>query len=159
MLPAGVAVLLVSYAYAGPGVGRLTYAIGYGVSYTAFSATFAGMLGLALRGGVITKVCEQRSLRWLGKYSYGLYVLHLPLFTYLQQPVRHMLERPLHENKAAVVVGTGVLCFGVSVVAAYASYNLYERRFLRLKRFFDYKRPGEKIPIADSRRVSATSAP
>lgn len=127
-------------------VNPLGYAVGYGLSYSALSATFVGLMALALRGGVVTRLCEQRTLRWLGKYSYGLYVLHLPLFTYLQQPVRDMLAPLLHENKGAVVAATGFICFAVSVIAAYLSYNLYERRFLRLKRFFDYRRPDKKVP-------------
>jgi peptidoglycan/LPS O-acetylase OafA/YrhL len=57
-----------------------------------------------------------------------------------------MLAPLLHENKGAVVAGTGIICFGLSVIAAFLSYNLYERRFLRLKRFFDYRRPDEKEP-------------
>jgi peptidoglycan/LPS O-acetylase OafA/YrhL len=127
-------------------VNPLAYAVGNGLSYSALSATFVGLMAIALRGGAVTRLCEQRTLRWLGKYSYGLYVLHLPLFAYLQQPVRHILAPLLHENKGAVVAGTGIICFGLSVIAAYLSYNLYERRFLRLKRFFDYRRPDEKEP-------------
>ena len=88
-------------------VNPLEYAVGYGLSYSFLSATFVGLMAIALRGGPVTRLCEQRTLRWLGKYSYGLYVLHLPLFTYLQQPVRHLLGPLLHENKGAVVTGTG----------------------------------------------------
>ena len=34
-----------------------------------------------------------------------------------------------------------VWVFGVSFVAAWLSYHLYEKHFLRLKRFFEYREP------------------
>jgi peptidoglycan/LPS O-acetylase OafA/YrhL len=34
----------------------------------------------------------------------------------------------------------GFLVFVLSLVAAYLSYNYYERPFLRLKRYFEYRR-------------------
>lgn len=146
LLVAGIAVLLLLRLPQTPPQGSLAFAIGYGASYSVLSAIFVGAIALALRGDFVTRICEMHVFRWLGKYSYGLYVLHLPLFEYLQQPLRHLLWEPLHHNKSAIVVSSGIICFGIAVLAAYASYNLYERRFLRLKRFFDYRRPGDKVP-------------
>jgi peptidoglycan/LPS O-acetylase OafA/YrhL len=146
LLAAGAAVLMFLRMTPAPPQGSVAYAIGYGVSYSALSAIFVAMIALAFRGGLITRICQMHMLRWIGKYSYGLYVLHLPIFEYLQQPLRHLLWHPLHENKTAIVVRSAVLSFGISIVAAYASYNLYERRFLRLKRYFDYRPPEKKVP-------------
>lgn len=78
-------------------------------------------------------------MRWLGKYSYGIYVLHVILFVYLDQPIRNLIRLHLTSSKGAAVVLTGLLVFLLSITAAYLSYNLYEKRFLRLKRFFDYR--------------------
>jgi peptidoglycan/LPS O-acetylase OafA/YrhL len=142
-------------------VSPLLSAIAFGLQPSLTSLMYVGFLLLALSGGLVTRVCDNGSLRWTGKYSYGLYVLHLPLFSYLQAPVHEWLEHTLGERKALLVVLTGLICFAVSIVAAYASYNLYERRFLRLKRFFDYAKPvaktvdrGERSRIHEGSPVS-----
>ncbi len=98
-----------------------------------------GFIGLALRSNLVSRICSLHPIRWLGKYSYGIYVLHLILFTYLDQPLRHLVSAHLAPNKGAAILLAGLLLFLFSVSAAYLSYNLYERHFLRLKRYFDYR--------------------
>ena len=78
-------------------------------------------------------------MRWLGKYSYGIYVFHLILFFYLDKPLRSFIAAHLTPDKGVEILLTGVLVFILSLIAAYLSYNLYEKPFLRLKRFFDYR--------------------
>ena len=73
-------------------------------------------------------------LRVLGRYSYGVYVIHYPLILVL---------RPLFDwARTAPAIGswslpTATVCFisgsGLSLVLAMASYHLFERHFLRLK--------------------------
>ena len=72
-------------------------------------------------------------LEWLGKYSYGLYVLHLPICLWLESVVwTRVAGRPLTERMAievpAMAVGIAASC-----VVAYASYQFMEKKFLRLK--------------------------
>jgi peptidoglycan/LPS O-acetylase OafA/YrhL len=86
------------------------------------------------------RIFETRILRWFGKYSYGLYVLHFVALGFLLRTFRDWIGL-LTPSKTAGVAGAGLLSFLVAVVAAYASYNLYEKQFLRLKRYFDYDRP------------------
>jgi peptidoglycan/LPS O-acetylase OafA/YrhL len=45
----------------------------------------------------------------------------------------------LTPNKGVTVILTGCAVFLISLGAAQLSYELYEKRFLRLKRFFDYR--------------------
>lgn len=98
-------------------------------------------------------------LRTLGKYSYGIYVLHIfvaYLFGDLTRRVlgtslRILLTPYLHSRPFAVLVE---FCVNAAVVvfAAYLSYNLYEVHFLRLKRYFGYKKerplPRAADPVA-----------
>jgi peptidoglycan/LPS O-acetylase OafA/YrhL len=86
-------------------------------------------------------------LRTLGKYSYGIYVLHIFVAhgvatltgRLLGTSLRIWLTPHLHSRPLAVVVE---FCFNAAAVflAAFLSYHLYEVHFLRLKRYFGYRK-------------------
>jgi peptidoglycan/LPS O-acetylase OafA/YrhL len=106
---------------------------------SAIALASAGIIALSLRPYLVKRICSLRPMRWLGKYSYGIYVLHLIIFYYLDEPVRQILHAHLSSSKGVDIVIDGLLLFCMSITAAYLSYNLYEKHFLRLKRFFDYR--------------------
>ena len=107
------------------------------LGFTAFALIFGAVVLWAYwfngRGNWFDRVFSMRPLTSLGKYSYGLYVYHVPVVIF-----------------AKIIFGTkpwfgheilpGLLfCVGVVVVAigvAIASYELFEKRFLRLKRYY-----------------------
>jgi len=72
-------------------------------------------------------------LRSLGKYSYAMYVFHFPLHKLLG--VRLLGPLALAPSAAIATVYAGCVML-VSFVLAWASYQLYEQHFLRLKRYF-----------------------
>jgi peptidoglycan/LPS O-acetylase OafA/YrhL len=109
------------------------------LDFSAMALASAGVIALALRSHLIAGICSLRPMRWLGKYSYGIYVLHLILFTYLDEPLRSFIHTHITPNNGVDIVINGLLIFSISITAAYLSYNLYEKPFLRLKRFFDYR--------------------
>lgn len=98
-------------------------------------------------GSVAHRIFQWQILRTLGKYSYGIYVLHIfvgrlfAVFTVraLGMSLRNFLAPRLHSRPLAILVE---FCCTASVVifAAYLSYNLYEVHFLRMKRYFSYRR-------------------
>ncbi len=106
---------------------------------SSITAASTGLIALSLQARSVKSLFSIKSLRWIGKYSYGIYVLHLILFSYLEEPLRNLIRNHLTPNKGAIVVLAGLLIFALSVLAACLSYNLYEKHFLRLKRFFDYR--------------------
>jgi peptidoglycan/LPS O-acetylase OafA/YrhL len=111
-----------------------------GLSYTLLATGFACLIAWSLTAGSVCSWIFQRGwMRFLGKYSYGLYVLHVLVMSAIALPLRMELLGVTH-SKAAAVVGAGLGCFGISVIAAYASYHLYEKHFLKLKHRFDYSR-------------------
>jgi peptidoglycan/LPS O-acetylase OafA/YrhL len=125
----------------GPILNNLTgFQIFLTLDFSAMALASAGVIALALRSHLVAGICSLRPMRWLGKYSYGIYVLHLILFTYLDEPLRSFLYTHITPNKGVDIVINGLLIFSISITAAYLSYNLYEKPFLRLKRFFDYRR-------------------
>jgi peptidoglycan/LPS O-acetylase OafA/YrhL len=93
----------------------------------ALTARATGWTGRLFRS---TALCQ------LGKYSYGIYVLHRPLIT----PLRKLLplER-LTDFTGSLTLGLlafQVVALTASVLVAALSYHLYEVHFLKLKRFF-----------------------
>jgi peptidoglycan/LPS O-acetylase OafA/YrhL len=80
--------------------------------------------------GRIFRFFSHPSLRWFGKYSYALYVLHVPLaFWILRAP--WISSQPILAE-----VEYFTLYFGVCIAAAFLSWHLYEKHFLKLKRYF-----------------------
>ena len=137
---AGSGVLLAYASSHGPFFNTATgYQIFLAFDFSALALTFVGVITLSLHSRPVSAVCTLRPMRWLGKYSYGIYVLHLILFGYLYEPLRHLLSLYLTPNKATGILIAGILIFLLSLLAAYLSYHLFEKHFLRLKRFFDYR--------------------
>jgi peptidoglycan/LPS O-acetylase OafA/YrhL len=88
-----------------------------------------------------------RSMVFLGTYSYGLYVYHHFISYYLTTN-RTDLELALWlGSHGAAVVLQATLGAAASLALAYLSYELFENRFLRLKRLFETaKEPAPERP-------------
>ncbi len=69
-------------------------------------------------------------LRSIGKYSYGLYVIHMPLLGY----VWHGTGLDRLRSFGVPVLATAL--FGCSYAGALLSWHLIEKHFLALKRYF-----------------------
>lgn len=126
------------------------------VGYTLLGLIFSSALVLALPGSRAStwqKILEHRILRELGKYSYAIYLFHLPIRSFL----RSLLGGP---DKIPFFFGSqlpGLLAFALvslvlTFVLAWISWHLFEKRFLALKRFFPtpLSRPASR-PEADPR--------
>jgi len=81
----------------------------------------------ALRNGVLTD---------FGKYSYGIYVYHVPVLLLCDFLIFRRLSHAWIHN-----FWFGVLCFAVLFAASFfvakLSYEHFERHFLALKRYFE----------------------
>ena len=114
---------------------------GEGLRFTVLAVSFACMIAWSLTSRSIgQRIFKMGWLRFLGKYSYGIYVLHVLVLAVMNLPMRVALLGLTH-SKLFAVVGAGLTSLAVSIVAAYLSYHFYERPFLRLKQRFDYARP------------------
>src|SRR5215813_2618177 len=74
---------------------------------------------------------------FLGTYSYGLYVYHHFISYYLTSNRTELELAGWLGSHGAAVALQATLGTGVSLAVAYLSYELFEKRFLRLKRLFD----------------------
>jgi peptidoglycan/LPS O-acetylase OafA/YrhL len=117
-------------------------AVAASIAYTLLAALFGSFLVTALTSSPSTYLRRGLTspvLLFLGKYSYALYVFHYPL----------LFVRPSWLSPQAVPTILGSQLPGlflyitgatlVSVGLAFASWHLYEKQFLKLKRFFSYR--------------------
>jgi peptidoglycan/LPS O-acetylase OafA/YrhL len=107
-----------------------------GTVLAAFFALF--ILTAADEQGVpaIKRLFQARFLGTLGKYIYGLYVFHgLIAYAFERHGLRAQLEHELGSRALATVVQAAA-GIGLSLTIAVASYELYEVRFLSLKKLF-----------------------
>ena len=115
------------------------------VGFSAVALCFTAFVAAASQGWV-DGVVTQPVFRFFGKYSYGMYVFHLPLMLKFG-PVYAFVDR------LPLVVGTGILrqivFFGIATactaVLGVVSWHAYERHFLALKRFFPAGKPARAM--------------
>lgn len=89
----------------------------------------------------VSRAFRNRTLRFFGKYAYGLYVYHGLLTWHLHHLQAEQRLDALIGVHAVTIVVKAALAMGVSVAVAVASYELFEKRFLTLKRFFEAAAP------------------
>ena len=108
-----------------------------GTLYAFFFAALTLMSLQDARQALVARLFQGSLLRTFGKYSYGLYVFHGILS-------QHMLYLRV-EDRLGALLGThwrgmaaqAILGAGLSLLVAALSYELFERRFLALKKFFE----------------------
>jgi len=94
---------------------------------------------------------RSRAMVFLGTYSYGLYVYHHFISYYLTSNRTDLtLANWLGSHLAAVAL-QAALGMSASLAIAYLSYELFEKRFLRMKRRFETA----KAPAPDRRPAAA----
>jgi peptidoglycan/LPS O-acetylase OafA/YrhL len=101
-----------------------------------FTIFMGHMMIAALRsgpGGWLSRLFGPK-LQFLGTYSYGLYVFHhLISYYYFKHQTEFILGRWIGSHTAAVFL-QAIVGMVVSLGIAIASYHLFEKRFLALKR-------------------------
>ncbi len=101
---------------------------------------FASLLVLAAGSpprSLFARIFCSRTLIFFGVYSYGMYVIHQPLILLLRQHGLSLDLLPVFpgsRNLGRVVVFS--LGMGLTILLSLVSYHLYERPFLKLKRYF-----------------------
>lgn len=108
--------------------------------YTALAISFATLIAWSIdpaaMWGIPNRFYNQRLLRRIGTYSYGLYVFHVPVINLTRESAMALG----YFTPAAEQWGPSLALIGVNLVLTFAlaiaSFHLYEARFLRLKRFF-----------------------
>ncbi len=118
----------------GQPIGSGFYIRTYGV--TAIALLVGALLGLSQRHiPILDRIFTTRWLRFLGRYSYGIYVFHLPIYDVASRMVapRLGLQFPLPLGPACLFI---LIINALSVAAAVFSFEFFESQFLRLKSKF-----------------------
>ena len=117
------------------------------VGFPALAICFATVLLQALQpGSWACRLGNLRLLRFFGRYSYGLYVFHI-LFAPGLAPYQQVLQERLHSRLAGGLL-YDLLVLGGTCVVAVLSYELYEKRWLRLKSRFEYRVAPSGVGVA-----------
>ena len=116
--------------------GRLRYAFGF----TLVATLSACVMLFAIAGPrrrLLSRALSNPVLTSFGKYSYGLYLLHVPLQEVIRRWMIPVNRFPMlgksHLPGMAVYIA---LSLGVYFAAAWLSWHLLEEPFFRLKRYF-----------------------
>jgi peptidoglycan/LPS O-acetylase OafA/YrhL len=108
------------------------------ISYTFIGAGFAGLLGISLvldtTRSWFGRLITSRWLCFTGKISYGLYLVHLPLFLVWRKIV---FDRNLPFQGSVIGnLTSAAIEFAGAFVLATLSWRLFESQVLRLKKYF-----------------------
>jgi len=112
------------------------------VGITLLTMLFGSVVALAVASPAtsgIVRFFNLGPLRTFGKFSYGLYVFHAALlpFTLWMAPIGQLTAWTHSRAMATCVIAA--LGFIISWAAAFLSWHLYEKRFIALKKFFEYR--------------------
>jgi peptidoglycan/LPS O-acetylase OafA/YrhL len=118
-----------------------------------FGALLASLLA-AQSGGVPSRLLCSRPMRFLGTRSYGLYVFHGIVAYWMGEHVALFDALAARVGPGPAMGIEAVVGTGVSIGLAAASFDLFEKRFLRLKdRFAPSVRRAEPPTLVGARPV------
>jgi peptidoglycan/LPS O-acetylase OafA/YrhL len=131
--------------------GAVSGAVVTTLGIAALAIFFSALIALALDavdGSWLRRALQHKGLMAIGKYSYGMYVFHGLIL--LARPLLLPLPSGIPPYVAKSIVLVWLLA--VSFATAWLSYHLYEKHFLRMKRFFVYS-PATPVITAHRRAV------
>jgi peptidoglycan/LPS O-acetylase OafA/YrhL len=103
-----------------------------GFGYTGIGLCAAGLVLLALRhegsNATYAHVLRSRVLRTLGKYSYAMYIFHVPISQFIQKAISHFIKNPLLGLAFNFILG-----IGLTFLMAKLSWKYFESPILSLK--------------------------
>jgi peptidoglycan/LPS O-acetylase OafA/YrhL len=106
--------------------------------YTTFAAVFALLVYESVKkdNKVINAIFTNPVLRFLGKYSYGFYIFHWPVFL-LAKPYTDRITSGLTVSGSQFqMVLSAIVASIAGLLVSIASFHLFEKHFLKLKKHF-----------------------
>jgi len=141
-IASGIIILAVAFLRSGPAYHHDILMLTLGS--TAIPLAYGGALVQAVgSAGIFARALQSRLLAFFGRYSYGLYVIHFPVTVLLAKAQVVPYEFAGIGSPAIALIIYTAFVMAVCVGCAWAIWHLYEKRFLLLKRHFQY---GARIP-------------
>lgn len=107
------------------------------IGLTFIAIASAGLIGATVKTGSLEfRIFSPRPLLILGKYSYGFYIYHL-LYRWAWIQLLVFLGRKTHSIALAGIIELSG-AFAITFLISKLSYDLFEVRFLRFKKHFEY---------------------
>ncbi|HUQ18716.1 MAG TPA: acyltransferase [Gemmatimonadaceae bacterium] len=111
------------------------------VGYPLLAFLSVGLIVIAIdplrRQTRASRFFQTAPMRVLGKYSYALYVFHLPLALVLERLGLSVQTFPRAAgSEIPGAVAFMLIAMAITLLISLLSWNLYEKHFLKLKRFF-----------------------
>jgi peptidoglycan/LPS O-acetylase OafA/YrhL len=104
--------------------------------YSLFALLFAVLiLTSAENHGLLGQALSAPALRWFGKYSYALYIVHPIVYLGYAAVLAPRLALP----RFPAAIACFLVVTATSGLIAWISWQLLESRFLRLKKYFEYR--------------------
>ena len=108
----------------------------YGYSIVAVAST--ALIAMALRPQSLTATTMANGLlRWLGKYSYGIYIFHQIVGVLVGLVLMGFLHAHVH-SKALFHIASMASIVAITLPLSVVSFKFYEQPFLKMKRYFNY---------------------
>jgi peptidoglycan/LPS O-acetylase OafA/YrhL len=110
------------------------------IGYSLIALMFGALMVRVVLGGSdrrLARAFQRPTLRFLGRYSYGIYVFQGPVMLLMEARLPFVRGLPtVMGSHVPVALGVFLLASVGSIAAAVLSWHWYESRFLRLKERF-----------------------
>ena len=109
------------------------------IGYTTFAIVFAVLVYEAVQAKtkIINLIFTNPILRFFGTISYGFYVFHWPIYVVLNPWIRNQFNSRMNLQPMILELLVSILATTLGLMISILSYYFFERRFLRLKSFFN----------------------
>lgn len=107
--------------------------------FTTFAAIFAFAIYEAVmkENKIINFLLTINVLRFLGKYSYGFYIFHFPIFLITKPFTDHLASVVFVPGSTPYLIATSTLATLAGLVVSILSFHVFEKYFLKLKKHFE----------------------
>lgn len=108
------------------------------VGYTTFAALFALVVYEGVKGEnhFIRFIFTNKILRFLGKYSYGFYIFHWPIYLLTISFFTTLSKQlPIHNDLLQLILSS-TLATASGLLISLISYHFFEKYFLNMKKRF-----------------------
>jgi peptidoglycan/LPS O-acetylase OafA/YrhL len=121
---------------------------GQAIGYSAVAGFYASLIILILNsgsGGILSRTFTFPGLTILGRYSYAMYLFHLPIahFVLVFMCKQDIVMPVLHSQLLGELIFVAISTL-LTLALALISWNVMEKHFIKLKEFFDPGRPGPR---------------